>query len=146
MIILCDLDHCLSDAAGRDHLIAAGDWDAYHSAAIDDPPVHDMIDLLRSIGGEHDLWGLTGRNEKWRALTNGWLLKHGLLLDDILMRPDDDFTPAAELKIRMVRERLGPDEAIRRQVLSVLDDREDVLAIFAAIGVTTLQVTAGRRT
>lgn len=145
MIILCDLDHCLSDAAGRDHMIAAGDWDAYHAAAIDDPPVKDMIELLHSTASYHQFWGLTSRNEKWRTLTVTWLLKHGLLLDDILMRPDNDFTPAAEMKIRLVRERLGDDAAIRRQVLAVFDDREDVLATFAAIGVTTLQVTAGRR-
>lgn len=146
-IILIDLDHCLTDARGRDHLIPAQDWDAYHSAAGDDPPVQAIVNLIGwlppSDEGGPQVWGVTGRNEKWRSLTNQWLLRHGVWLDELLMRPDDDFTPAHELKVRLIRERLPShdDSALRRDIALVLDDNEAVLSAFAAIGITTCRVS-----
>lgn len=136
MILLVDIDHTLSDAFWRDPMIG-GSWDEYHAASSEDQPLKPMVSLVRAL--KKDAWliiGLTARPAKWRKLTMTWLLKHNIPLDEILMRPDEAFHPAPELKFKLALLRF-PD---LRKVTMVLDDREDVVAIFKAAGITALQV------
>lgn len=142
--ILVDLDHVLADAAWRDELL--GRWDEYHAAAKDDVPIHDVTRMVTALLSDDIMAiGITGRPEKWRALTNQWLSKHKLYLDEVLMRPDGDFRQAPEVKLALARERFGDDEGIRQNVLFILDDHEGVIAAFKGIGITALHVHARTR-
>lgn len=133
-IVLVDLDHTISDAAWRDPMIAAGDWDAYHAEFCKDKPCTDMIHLVNSLAiCGFNIVGLTARPAKWRKATMDWLFKHGVKMHDILMRPDEDFHPAPALKLKLA-------ERLMDRVLFVVDDREDVVAAFNGAGVTALMV------
>ena len=131
--LICDVDHTLFDSRWRDSLM--GDWDAYNSAAPGDPPVPEMIAMVNSL---HDSgWPticLTARMEKWRPMTLRQLLDHGVLYDSLVMRPQEDFRPAAILKVSLVMRHLTSLDDIL-----VIDDREDVVAAFREQGVTVLQ-------
>jgi hypothetical protein len=142
--ILLDIDHTVSDAFWRDHLILTpgmpGDWDDYHAASINDQPLGDMVNMINALAVNYFILGITARPEKWRKLTMEWLLRNDIAIDDLLMRPDDDYRRAPELKVAMAQAAFG--DRFLEDVALVLDDREDVIAAFKAAGITALQVHA----
>ena len=142
--VLVDIDHCLSNAFHRDHLLPTdGDWDFYHSASINDQPIHDMVELISALSLYGlNIIGISSRPEKWRALTQRWLHENNIQLDELLLRPDNNYQPAADLKHSLAVTRFAPSTELRDHILIVIDDREDVLERFSIAGITTLQVTA----
>lgn len=144
--VLVDIDHTLSDAFPRDAMIGGeGGWDAYHTASAADEPIHDLVVAINAFHAAGlSVIGLTARPAKWRTLTQAWLVKHGILMADILMREDTDYRPAPAIKLALACERFGGEEEVRSQVAFILDDREDVVTAFAGLGVTALQVFARR--
>jgi hypothetical protein len=136
-----DIDHSIADAAWRDSLM--GSWDEYHAKSIDDRPIDEMIALVDSLF--NDQWvtiGLTGRPEKFRQLTETWLLKQKLQLDELIMRPNEVYDGAAVFKTIEVIDRCSKE--INPTVL-VFDDRDDVIGAMKASGIkcVALQVHAG---
>ena len=143
--VLCDVDHVLSKAFWRDPMIGT-DWDEYHSAARDDEPIHDMVETINALhGAGFIIFGLTSRPEKWRGLTQAWLVRHSVKLDALLMRPNDDYRKSPEVKVAAAIECFGSEENLRKRVTLVLDDREDVTEAFRGLGLTVLQVHARRQ-
>lgn len=153
-VILIDIDHTVSDAWWRDGMIEGfrdnhdeevakrAPWDQYHMASAQDKPLDDIVKLLRILHGMYTLVGLTARPEKWRQLTTDWLVAHGLFFDHLIMRPDADYRPSKKMKASLALEAFGPDLSA---IAFVLDDQEEVLASFAAQGVTCLQTYYVRR-
>ena len=145
--ILCDIDHTISNAFYRDVMMAApmgaaASWDEYHQASWLDDPLEDMVNLINSLRPIYNIVGLTARPGKWRQLTMDWLVRHNVNFDELLMRPDDDFRKAPDLKVELALARF-PN--IVDEVAFVFDDREDVIAAFKALGVTALQVHGRQR-
>ena len=138
--ILLDIDHTVSNAFWRDQMVAAGDWDAYHSAAVNDQPILDIVEMLRRLHAHYLIIGFTSRPEKWRKMTVEWLLKHNVPFDEIHMRPADDNRKSPELKVSLAMGRFG--RSLSETVAFVMDDRDDVIAAFRAIGVTAIQIYA----
>lgn len=143
--VLFDIDHTLSDANWRNHMLPAcyalgGTWwDDYHRASGVDSPCDDVIQLVNNFRHcDHPVIGITARPGKFRTLTRNWLQMHKVNLDELLMRPDEDFRPSAELKLALARERFG--ERISDEVLFIIDDHPEVVKAFQAAGVTALQV------
>jgi hypothetical protein len=138
-IILVDIDHTISDAFHRDQMIGIAPWDEYHSASEHDDPAHDFVKIMESFRTHgFKIVGLTSRPEKWRKLTNDWLFKHGIYLDMLIMRPNDNYTRTGELKVSLCREIFGSDW--KEKVLCMIDDNENVIAAFRAENVTCLQI------
>lgn len=142
-----DIDHVISDAFWRDDLIKrsrdSGDWDEYHSRGKQDKPIEDVVKLIEIMGYNNhsiELWAITARPEKWRKQTMEWFRKHGVQIDMLLMRPEDVFKSAPEIKINLCKE-----EKIMDSILCIFDDREDVVEAFKAEGITAFQVHVGRR-
>jgi phosphoglycolate phosphatase-like HAD superfamily hydrolase len=140
-ICFCDIDHTISDAWWRDHLL--GDWEEYHRLGRDDRPIPEAIALLESL--YMDSWriiGLTARPEKWRQQTMNWCLHYQVMIDELIMRPENNFQGAAEFKLEEVRKycaKIGDD-----RLIILLDDRDDVIAsIKANIKCIALQVNKG---
>ena len=140
MIVLCDMDHTLSDAAWRDHLIP--DWEAYYADAAADRPIVPVIKMVNALAeAEHSVVVLTARGEKWRKITHNWLIRHDIRVDDVVMRPEGNYQSAPDLKVFLAQEKFGWR---LRGVELVIDDRADVCAAFRALGVPTLQTTYAR--
>ena len=141
-VVILDIDHTVSDAAWRDDMIGAAGftWDDYHKEAPKDKPIEEMVRLVYCLRHEFHIIAVTARPEKWRGITMAWLVNQGVMFHELIMRPDKDYSSAAALKVKLVKERIGDD--LRSQVAFVLDDRDDVMAAFRAEGVTCLQVQA----
>jgi hypothetical protein len=140
MILLCDIDHCISDAAWRDPYL--GDWEKYHLLSAMDKPILPTIRVANAMA----LLGwrvimLTSRPERWRMMTMEWLIKNIVLLDDIIMRANDDYRPCAEYKLDSCLKIFGSK---LDGVGMIWDNREDVLEPFRQLGVTTMLVGAGQ--
>lgn len=138
-IVLVDIDHTLSDAFHRDPMIGTVPWDEYHGAADKDDPAQEIGVLIRAMMVQRlTIVGLTGRPEKWRDLTIKWLIRHDLPLDDLLMRPDDDYRKAGLVKVDLVKKTYG--ENWHDKVLCIIDDNEGVIETFRGENVTCLQI------
>jgi hypothetical protein len=143
--VLIDIDHSLSNAFHRDPMIGVSTWDEYHAASGEDAPLHDTVKLVNALRSHgFTLIGLTARPEKWRGLTMNWCVEHGIDLDELLMRPNEGFQPAPELKLILAKKRFGDEQGLRDHVAFIIDDREDVVAAFWGIGVSCLQIFARR--
>jgi hypothetical protein len=141
--VLFDLDHTLVDATRRDHLIPEArrtdDWHVYHTDSVNDGPADDVVKLLRLFQDNgHSCGGITARPQRYREITETWLMDHGIKLDVLLMHKRDAWEPSAELKICLAEEYFG--SKIAEKVLFIIDDHPEVVAAFAKIGVTSLQV------
>lgn len=145
-IVLVDLDHTLSNAFWRDPMIGIVPWDNYHSESIKDEPAHDFVKFISIFfkSKKYDLIGLTSRPEKFRALTMKWLSVHSIHLDDLWMRPDNDYRSAGTVKIELCKDNLG--ENWKDNIICLIDDNEKVIESFRGEGITCLQIFNKRGT
>jgi hypothetical protein len=138
MIIVIDLDHTVSDAFWRDSMIGVESWDVYHENAKYDKPFKNVANLVNNLSAAgYQFVGFTMRNERFRALTVGWLVRNRIDIDTVLMRPDDDYTKTGELKIRLVKEHFKNE---LYKVHFVIDDNEESILEFYKLGIPTLQI------
>ncbi|WP_327435481.1 hypothetical protein OG279_02500 [Streptomyces sp. NBC_01201] len=116
-----DLDGTLADSGHRQHFLEGSgrDWDAFFSAAPQDPLLTEGVSLLRAHAEECEVVYLTGRPERCRKDTLAWLASHGLPSGSVHMRRDGDRRPARRTKVETL-ERL----ARRREVRVLVDDDE----------------------
>jgi HAD superfamily, subfamily IIIB (Acid phosphatase) len=138
MIILVDIDHTVANAFWRDSMIGVESWDTYHENSKYDKPFKNVVILLNALSNSgYEIMGITGRNERNRSLTVGWLVQNKVDIDELLMRPDDDFTKNGELKVRLVQEKFKGDYS---KIHFLIDDNEDAILAFMALGIATLQI------
>jgi len=134
LIVLVDIDHTLSDAAWRDHLVpmarATGDWSAYYAAMDEDDPIMFVVTLVRLLSQSYTVVGMTGRPETYRAKTLVWLRRNNVELFDVLMRPDGDRSSSPKLKVTMIRKKFPLDS-----IAFAIEDRDDCIAALRAIGI-----------
>jgi hypothetical protein len=138
VIILVDLDHTISNAFWRDSMIGTVPWDQYHEESKHDKPFKNVVHLINTLWiAGYKIIGLTGRNDKFRQLTTQWLLKYGVDMDEILMRPDDVFLKNADMKVKLIEDRFKKNY---KDISFLIDDNEDTILTFSKLGITTLQI------
>ena len=130
-IAVVDIDGVVADVRHRLKYVDSRpkDWDAFFTAARDDPPLAEGIARVIELLADHEVVFLTGRPERCRADTERWLTKHGIGGRCVIMRRAGDHRPARQTKLREVR-RLGEPDAIA----VVVDDDAAVCADVAAAG------------
>jgi hypothetical protein len=100
---------------------------------------------MRLSGVIADVILLTGRPEKFRHVTLEWLKLSKLdgHYDELLMRPDDDWTQDSLMKINALERRFGNKESVLEKVWFVVDDRDSVVEGLRNYGLTVLQPATG---
>lgn len=137
-IIVVDLDGTLCNSAHREHLARAGQWPEFHAQLHEDEPWQDVLMLLEAMN-HFTLIGLTGRNERYRTATNKWLDKYDIYLDQLLMRPDDNWQSDHELKPDLLAWcGVKPED-----VVFILEDRDKVVEAWRNLGYNCWQVRPG---
>jgi predicted kinase len=131
--IICDLDGTLALLGERSPYNA--------SRAEQDMPNEPVIRvLLASVAYEGArVFLVSGREEKYRKVTERWLQKHGIAYDGLFLRRNKDFRKDTVVK-REVYER---EIHGKYRVLFVLEDRDQVVAFWRSLGLTCLQVAEG---
>ena len=146
MIVVVDMDGTLCNTAHREHLAVAKQWDEFHALLSEDQPHEAVSKLMLTFMNLPDgpmIVGLTGRNERYRLMTLRWLEKHGIGLDALLMRPDDDYTSDHDLKPHMLDQWLEGDGLSHSDVWFILEDREKVVEVWRNLGHECWQVRPG---
>jgi hypothetical protein len=137
-IVIVDIDHTISDAAWRDHLL--GQWDVYYDEGLKDKPIRfaaELVQMAHLCGRE--IVANTARPENARAVTVRWMVTHGVPIDVILMRAEGDHRGSAEVKADNVKLAF-PDLSV---IDFVLEDRDDCVAAYRQMGLNVLQIYPG---
>lgn len=142
-IVIVDLDGTLYNSVGRSHLAKAGLWDDFHSQSVFDQPNHDVLELVHLLSKENTLLGITGRNEKFRNITNAWMHRWSVPLDDLLMRPDLNFNPDAEVKLSLLHRWLSKSDNTMSDIWFALEDRDKMVDAWRNARIPCYQVRPG---
>ena len=135
--VVFDLDGTLSDCSVRRHLVEGKDrdYEAFHARLQEDPLNECCWLMMRAFsesGSEVVL--VSARPTSTKKATRKWLSDNGVVNYDklFLLRPEGDFTPAAELK-RAWLLNYG-----KERVLLAVDDCPKVARMFREEGVPCL--------
>jgi hypothetical protein len=91
-------------------------------------------------GAGHAIVFCTGRNEWCRDETEAWLDRHvGVPYEGLFMRADGDSRRDAIVKEEIFERRIRD----RWRVVGVFDDRQAVVRMWRALGLTVFQVAEG---
>ncbi len=127
-----DIDGTLAQMDGR----SPYDWSR---VGTDKPvgPVVDMSKILSAAGMK--IVVMSGRDAACFNLTEKWLTDHGIQYHTLTMRPQGDTRKDNIVKVELFRQNVAPFY----NVLGTFDDRNQVVAMWRAIGLTCFQVADG---
>ncbi len=139
--VVFDMDGVLSDASGRQHLVNAGrrEWDAFFHACGEDALIDEVATLLHVIDADHRVVLLTARPMSVQPQTLGWLKRHDLRWDCLIMREYGDWSPARNYKRRTVHELRHREMDLR---LAFEDDPRNV-HMFHSEGIPCVYIHSG---
>jgi predicted nucleotidyltransferase len=129
--VIVDIDGTLAKMNGR------SPYD--YSKVTTDTPVIGIREVVNLFyGADKDIVLCSGRPECSRMDTEAWLDNHGVLWNSLYMRKDGD-----DRRDDMINYEFLQDITKKYYVTHVLDDRDRVVAMWRACGLTCLQVNYG---
>lgn len=154
-LYIFDLDGTLALIQHRRHFVererGRQDWKGFYAACVDDEPNAPVLRVMENLRRFGDVWIFSGRSDEVRRQTVEWLVKHTSFSssdfdsafgtqDVLTMRQEGDYTPDDTLKNKWLDFMLPCD---RQRLVAVFDDRDRVVKMWRANGVTCLQVAEG---
>lgn len=121
-IYIFDLEGTLTNSSWREHLIP--DYKSFHKLFPEDKPKNNNCELLRICASNSRVYILTGMMEKHRAMAVNWLFSNKLFCDKLIMRPNNNFMPSPEFKVKWIINNISN---YKHRVSMVFDDRDDVV-------------------
>ncbi len=101
-LVIFDLDGTLIDVTKIRHYVEGKkkNFDLFHKTSIDCPPYEKVLNLNKTLQNFSDIYIaiLTGREEKYRSLSEQWLGTYGISYSTLLMRQNNDFRTNVEVK------------------------------------------------
>lgn len=117
-----------------------GDRDIYDgSKAYLDTPNSDVVRIIRGLQKTHRIVYMTGRDAAHRNVTAEWLAVNGLIAHELHTRPLGDKRKDSTVKHELFNTHIRG----KYNVIGVFDDRNQVVEMWRAIGLTVLQVADG---
>ena len=136
--VLFDIDGTLADLSHRLHHITRHpiNWDAFFAAVGDDAVIEPVRELAQALhGAGYRIILVSGRTDKVRDLTIGWLNANAIPFDALLMRREGDTRQDFIVKSELLDVILAEGH----EILCVVDDRPSVVAMWRERGLTCLQ-------
>ena len=141
--IIFDIDGTLADLNGRDKFLHNGtkDWESFNAHMDQDLPNTPIIELYRTLyaSQRYEIILVSGRQERFRKVTGTWLTFHNIPFDTLLMRKNTDIRHDCEVK----QDILKSLQAQGKEILFTVDDRQSVVDMWRANGITCLQCDKG---
>ena len=142
-IIIVDIDGTVADITHRLHFLT-GDvkhWDKFNAAMSEDKAKETVLSIINVFEARgFCIWFKTGRFEKYRQVTEDWLIENEIHFDELTMRADGDYRSDFKVKQDMLD---GMHWSERARILCVIDDRESVVEMWRKNGLTCLQCQKG---
>lgn len=145
-IIICDLDGTLCDTTHRQHYMQQQpkDWAAFYAGIATDPVNHWCFNLIRSLElAGHPVVFMSGRPDTYRAVTTKWLSRYDLGHRYLYMRTAGDHRPDAIVKGELFTQLCAEHGLLNTDILFCIDDRQCVVDMWRALGLTCLQCAKG---
>jgi phosphoglycolate phosphatase-like HAD superfamily hydrolase len=115
------------------------DWDAFFDTCDKDRPNTTVVEMYRLLKARNPVYVFSGRSSAVAGKTLSWFYQHDIPVPDVFkMRPDKDYTPDEQLKMKWLEEIGGPE-----RVFCVFDDRQKVVDMWRSKGITCFQVAPG---
>lgn len=105
----------------------------------EDQPNPAVIRLTTAIANQMSVIIMSGRDEICREATTEWLHANGIVFDELHMRPAGDFRRDSVVKAELFARYVAPHWAVQ----GVLDDRQQVVDMWRAMGLMCAQVAPG---
>lgn len=141
--VVFDIDGVLADAGHRQDVLLGGgrrrNWKAFFAAAGDDALIEEVARLTELIDRDLHVVLLTARPTTNREITLGWLGRHDLRWDLLVMRPEGDFRASPDAKRQALHELRRHGFDLR---LAFDDDRRNV-DMFHDEGVPCIYIHSG---
>lgn len=141
--VVVDLDGTVFDIVHRVDYAKARQWDDFHSRLTFDKVYPDVKFFIEKMAINANIIACTGRPERWREPTIQMITKNGIIIDELLMRPDDDYRKDGELKIALLESFFGDKEKVLEHVAFCLEDRDHVVEAYRNYGLPAWQVRVG---
>lgn len=134
--VVVDLDGTLTSAAWREHFLTGRhrDWPGFFAGMGHDAPVQPLVDLVEWVSAHATVVLLTGRPDDHATVIRRWLADHGVVHDQLLMRPSGDRRPDTVVKRELYRREIAPHHDVR----VVVDDRPGVIDMWREEGLYVL--------
>jgi hypothetical protein len=136
--IIVDMDGTLVDVQSIRHYILQQprQFDRFHSESINCPPNQDILKMVHDMhASRYRPLIVTARHEKWRAITEAWLIKHlpGIPWQGPFMRADGDYRKAPVVKQEILTK-------LRKtwNIAGAIDDDPAVIEMWKSEGLTTV--------
>ena len=170
MNYIFDIDGTLMNIDHRRHYVEGDkkDWKSFVDNIKHDTPNYPVVNILEQLSDNAHIYDavfyfLTGRNEAQREITQDQIQGFSFnednfhriygIKDDIyriyncweeilLMRPDGDYRPDAELKSELF-DKLVDIHGFDTEDTIIFDDRQSVVDMWRARGLTCFQVAKG---
>ena len=141
-LAIVDLDGVVADVRHRLRFLRSRpkDWDQFFAAAHADPAHPEGLAVVARLADDHEIVFVTGRPDRLRQRTVDWLETYGLGKHRLVMRPEGDRRPAAQVKRELV-DALARD----RDIGMIVDDDGLVLDTLRDAGYPTFAADWERR-
>jgi len=141
--ILFDIDGTLANIAHRRIYLDEDEpnWKKFNSMMGEDIPNTPVVNLYLSLwnSNEYEIELVTGRSEEFREITQQWLVWNEIPFSKIHMRPKMDNRADHKIKKEVLDKLLKQG----KQIEFVVDDRQQVVDMWRANGITCLQCDVG---
>ena len=141
--IIFDIDGTLADIRHRRGYLDGDrpDWRRFNEVMGDDTPNGPVVSLYKTLweSGQYKVEIVTGRNERFRSVTENWFIWNEIPFANITMRPDKDYRSDNELKQEILNGLLAKGH----NIAFAIDDRQQVVDMWRRNGVTCFQCDVG---
>jgi len=141
--ILFDIDGTLAEITHRRKFLEQEkkDWKSFNDKMGDDVPNAPVVELYKTLweSGKYDIIIVSGRTEKYRELSEQWLAWNEIPFERLEMRPNGDSRADYIIK----GELLDKFRAEGKEILFVVDDRQQVVDMWRRNGIACLQCAEG---
>ncbi|MEO1731869.1 MAG: HAD family acid phosphatase [Pseudomonadota bacterium] len=142
-VVLFDIDGTIADIEHRRPFLDQDppDWRSFNAEMGEDTPNTAVVALYKTLWAsrEYDLILVSARSEKFRALTERWLVWNEIPFDRLLMRREKDQRADHIVKEEILDTLLANGLHIQFTV----DDRQQVVDMWRRRGITCLQCDVG---
>ena len=102
LLVIFDMDGTLVDVTKIRHFVEGKkkNFDIFHNESINCPPIEKVLILNKNLKKIADIYIVifTGREEKYRDLSEKWLTINNVYYDRLLMRQNNDFRSNVVIK------------------------------------------------
>lgn len=126
--VVVDMDGTLVDVAPIRHLVSgkSRNFDAFHRASLNCLPILPVVSRLAKASSENcAVVVISGREARFRRLTEFWLAMWGIPSDLLIMRSNDDNRPGIEIKREMFS-----NITRKFDIIEIIDDQDELLELW----------------